>query len=139
MTFVEEYGYLGLFLFCLLAATIIPISSESALIGAILSDLDIPAVLFWATLGNCLGTLINYFLGIFIGNKWLIKNARLNTKAIRISKKYGWPALFLTWLPVIGDPITIIAGILRWNAVMFVSIVFSLRFLRYYLIVVILF
>jgi len=136
MNWVEEYGYFGLFLFCLLAATIIPISSESALIGAIFSNLDISYILLWATIGNCLGTLINYFLGIFIGEKWIYKKTHRSTKrAIHIAKKYGWPALFLSWLPVIGDPITIVAGVFRWNVIVFVTIVFSLRFLRYYLIV----
>ena len=136
MIWVEEYGYAGLFLICLLAATIIPISSESAVIGAILSDLDITYILFWATIGNCLGTLVNYLLGLWIGEKWINKKIKKSTKrAYDISKKYGWPALLLSWLPVIGDPITIVAGVLRWNAIVFVTIVFILRFLRYYLII----
>jgi len=136
MNWIEEYGYLGLFLFSLLAATIIPISSESALIGAILNGLDISFILLWATAGNCLGTLINYFLGIIIGEKWINKKTQKSRqRAVYLSKKYGWPALLLSWLPVIGDPITIIAGVLRWNFILFVSVVFSLRFLRYYLIV----
>ena len=136
MNWVEEYGYAGLFLFCFLAATIIPISSESAVIGALFTDLDTPMILFWATIGNCLGTLVNYFLGYWIGEKWLDKKMNKSTqRSYNLSKNYGWPALLLSWLPIIGDPITIIGGVLRWNIIVFISIVFSLRFLRYYLII----
>jgi len=136
MTWIEEYGYFGLFVFSLLAATIIPVSSESALIGAVLNDMDIYYILLWATIGNCLGTVINYFIGVFIGEKWINKNPKKSTeRAMHLSKKYGWPVMFLSWLPVIGDPITIAAGIFRWNAFVFAIIVFSLRFLRYYLII----
>ena len=140
MNWVEEYGYLGLFLFCLLAATIIPVSSESAFVAAILGKLNISYTLFWATLGNCLGTLINYFAGIFIGKNWLKRtNKKSIARVIHLSHTYGWPTLFLSWMPVIGDPITIAAGVFRWNALVFMVIVFSLRFIRYYLIVKIFF
>jgi membrane protein YqaA with SNARE-associated domain len=136
MTWIDDYGYLGLFFFCLLAATIIPVSSESALVTALLNDLNPNYILLWATFGNCLGTVINYLIGLFIGEKWIRRqNKRSTMRAIAISEKYGWPALFLSWLPVIGDPITIFAGVFRWNAILFIVIVFSLRFLRYYLIV----
>jgi membrane protein YqaA with SNARE-associated domain len=135
MTFVEEYGYLGLFLFCMLAATIVPVSSEGVVAGSLLLKLKPFPVLFWATFGNCSGTLLNYFLGWWLGQKWLErKQNRISNRAYILAHKYGWPTLFLSWLPFIGDPLTIIAGILRWNFVVFVIIVFSLRFLRYYLI-----
>lgn len=136
MDWVEQYGYAGLFLFSLLAATIIPVSSESALAGAILLKMEPMAVLFWATIGNCGGTLINYFLGKWIGVKWLDKKvSRSQQHAYNLAKKYGWWSLLLSWLPIIGDPITIVAGILRWNFINFMLIVFPLRFIRYYIIV----
>lgn len=135
MLWIEEYGYIGLFLFCLLAATIIPVSSESAFIAAIIAKLNIKLVLFWATFGNCSGTFINYLTGWWIGEKWINKKiSKTSGRAYSISKKYGWTTLFLSWLPVIGDPVTIIAGVLRWNIVTFIIIVFTLRFLRYYVI-----
>ena len=136
MTWIGEYGYFGLFIFSLLAATIIPVSSESAVIGAVLNKMDVCYILLWATAGNCLGTLVNYFLGVFIGEKWVKKNPKKSTQRVMyLSNRYGWPVMFLSWLPVIGDPITIAAGIFRWNVFVFGAIVFSLRFLRYYLIV----
>ncbi len=135
MNYIEDYGYAGLFLFCLLAATIIPISSEGAVAGAFLLKMKPLPILFWAALGNSLGTVINYFMGVWIGHKWLEKN-KSNTvqRAYDLSRRYGIWALGLSWLPFIGDPITIIAGISRVNFGLFALIVFSLRTLRYVLI-----
>lgn len=136
MDWVENYGYLGLFLFSLAAATILPISSESALAGALLLKMNPLQVLLWATIGNCLGTVINYFMGQWIGQKWLDKRiSKTNERAFKLTKQYGWWSLLLSWLPVIGDPLTIMAGVLRWNFINFMLIVFPLRFIRYYIIV----
>jgi len=135
MNSVEEYGYIGLFLFCLLAATIVPVSSEGAIAGAFLLKMQPLPVLFWASLGNVLGTLINYYLGVWIGRKWIDQNSKAALqRAYKLAREYGWWALALSWLPVIGDPITIVAGVLRWNVGLFVLVVFPLRILRYYLI-----
>ena len=135
MNFVEEYGYIGLFLFCLLAATIVPVSSEGAITGAFLLKMQPVPVLFWASLGNVLGTLINYYLGVWIGRKWIDQNSKSALqRAYKLAREYGWWALALSWLPVIGDPITIVAGVLRWNVWLFIGVVFPLRILRYYLI-----
>ena len=136
MDWIENYGYAGLFLFSLVAATIIPVSSESAVAGAALIHMKPVPLLFWATLGNCTGTVINYLLGVWVGKKWLTEKLnKSNQKAYKLTQKYGWWSLWLSWLPFIGDPITIIAGVLRWNFLTFSLIVFSLRFIRYYLIV----
>lgn len=136
MSFVEEYGLIGLFLFSLLAATIIPVSSESAVLGALYLEMSPESVLLWASLGNILGTIVNYAIGTWIGLKWL-KAARSASakKAIALTQKYGWLSLFLSWAPFIGDPVTIIAGVMRWNIWLFAAIVFSLRIFRYYLII----
>ncbi len=133
MNFIEEYGYWGLLLFCLLAATIVPISSEGAVAGALALKMKALPVLIWASVGNILGTVVNYFFGIWIGQKWVEKKITKSTKkAYEIAHKYGWWSLLLSWLPIIGDPITIAAGVLRWNFFLFSVIVFSLRILRYY-------
>ncbi len=136
MSFIEEYGFLGLFLFCLMAATIIPISSEGVVAGAIMLKMNSFNVLFWASLGNILGIIVNYFFGLWIGRKWLeTKITTSRQKAYDIAHNYGWWSLLLSWLPIIGDPITIVAGVLRWNFLVFSIIVFSLRILRYYVLV----
>ncbi|KAA3661027.1 MAG: DedA family protein [Calditrichaeota bacterium] len=131
-----EYGYWGLFVFAFLSASIIPVSSEAAILGAILLHWDPWRVLLWAGIGNCLGIGMNYGIGLFAADKWLVKKKELlDSRAYKLAEKYGVLALFLSWLPVIGDPITIAAGILRLNFVLFVVISFSLRLLRYYVLV----
>ena len=115
------------------AATIIPVSSEGAVAGALLLEMKSLPVLLWASLGNILGTVINYFFGTWIGKKWLEKKINKSSKRVyKIAVKYGWWSLFLSWLPFIGDPVTIVAGVLRWNFIVFSIIVFTLRILRYY-------
>lgn len=132
MNFIEDYGFWGLFFFCFMAATIIPVSSEGAVAGALLLNMKPLPVLIWASVGNILGTVLNYFFGAWIGQKWLQKKLNKSSKrAYGIAQKYGWWSLLLSWLPIIGDPITIAAGVLRWNFLLFSLIVFSLRIFRY--------
>ncbi len=131
-----EYGYWGLLLFAFLSASILPVSSEAAILGAIYLEWDSWQVLFWAGIGNCLGIAMNYGIGLFAADKWLSKKkALLQSRSYKLAEKYGILALFLSWMPVIGDPITIAAGVLRMNFLLFVLISFSLRLLRYYLLV----
>lgn len=131
-----EYGYWGLLVFAFLSASVIPVSSEAAILGAIYLEWDPWQVLLWAGIGNCLGIAMNYGIGWFAAEKWLAKKTELlQSRAYKLAEKYGILALFLSWMPVIGDPITIAAGVLRMNFLMFVVISFSLRLLRYYVLV----
>ena len=137
MAFVEEYGYIGLLLFSFLAATIVPVSSEGAVIGAMALDMHPMKILIWASIGNCLGISLNYAVGYWTAERWLQVETMTDSqrKAYKLVHKYGWLALLLSWLPVVGDPITIFAGASRINIWLFVTLAFSLRILRYYLIV----
>ena len=134
------YSYLSLTIFAFLAATIIPVSSEAALAATLaLGTNPIPALIF-ATIGNCAGVAFNYWIGWKGEEKLLHKHLQKKhvAKAYRIIQRWGKWSLLLSWLPVIGDPLTILAGILRINFTLFVAVTFSLRFLRYFLIIAIL-
>ena len=131
------YTLLTLTGFAFLAATIIPLSSEAALAAALsLGSSAIPALIF-ATIGNCAGVAFNYWLGWKGEEKLLHKRLQKKSvdRAYRITQRWGKWSLLLSWLPVIGDPITILAGILRINFKLFVAVAFPLRFLRYLFIV----
>lgn len=132
-----QYGYWGLFVFAFLSASIIPVSSEAGITGAILLKWDPWEVLFWASLGNCLGIIANYGLGYFAAEKWLKKRKDLTegSRAYKLIEKYGTWALLLSWVPFIGDPITIVAGVVRVNFILFAIISSTLRVLRYVVIV----
>lgn len=126
--------YLYLFLTALISATLFPLGSEALLIYDIKQDHNIYLLLLFATLGNSLGSLINYYLGLK-GEAYLeAKNYLKKEKIIRYKKlfdKFGGFALLLSWAPIIGDPITFIAGILKYDLKKFILLVVFSKFARY--------
>ena len=130
--------YLSLFFTSFLAATILPFSSEAALIAALQSDADRTLLLLYASLGNVLAVILNYFLGYFLYEKMhnRLHASKSGKKAYILGQRYGYLALLLSWLPVIGDPLTIVAGVLRLNFWYFLLMAGSLRVLRYYLLII---
>lgn len=129
--------YLILFISAFVSATLIPFGSEALLIYDIKEGFNIPLLLFVATLGNSLGSIVNYFLGLK-GEEYLIKKKLLKEKSILKTKKYfdkyGAFCILFSWLPIIGDPITFIAGILKFNLKLFILLVVIVKFLRYFVI-----
>jgi len=125
---------LALFVTAFLAATILPFSSEAAFLLALNSDMPIFSALLFASTGNILAIIVNYFLGYFIYEKTKDKlfASKVGVKAYRFGHKYAYFALLLSWLPILGDPLTIVAGLVRLKFIYFILIAGSLRVLRYY-------
>lgn len=123
-----------LFLTALISATLFPLGSEALLIYDITQGYSLWTLLFFATLGNSLGSLINYFLGLkgeeFCERKKYLKKEKIQ-KYKNFFDKYGGYTLLLSWMPIIGDPITFIAGILKYNIKKFIILVILAKFLRY--------
>jgi len=130
---------IALFLSAFLAATILPLSSEVAFMTALANDMPMLTALFFASSGNILAIVFNYFLGYLLYEKTHIKleKSKIGNKALRYGHKYGYGALVFSWMPVIGDPVTLVAGLLRLNFLYFFLISASLRFLRYYILAII--
>jgi len=126
---------LALFFSAFLAATILPFSSEVAFVTAIQSGMEFSHALLAASSGNILAIILNYYLGYFLYEKTKTKllSSKVGKKAFAYGHRYGLWALLLSWLPIIGDPLTIVAGLVRVNFVWFVIIAGSLRIGRYYL------
>ena len=127
---------LSLFVTAFLAATILPFSSEVALFGAVEAGLDRETALFVASSGNILAIIFNYALGYFLYEKTktkLLKN-KITKKALHVGHHYGYWALLLSWLPLIGDPLTLVAGMVRLNFFAFLILAGALRIGRYILI-----
>lgn len=127
---------LGVFGWSLLAATLVPLSSEAALAAAHAASLA-PAwlLLLVATAGNLLGSAINWALGAYLGHfrqhRWFpIKPASLAAAEARF-ERWGWPGLLLAWLPIVGDPLTFAAGLLRYPFGRFLLLVGIGKALRY--------
>ena len=114
-----EWGYIGLFVASFLAATIIPLSSEVVLTILIANNYDFTFSLLIASIGNWLGGMSSYGIGR-LGNWRLIeKYLKVKMEVIKSWKlkidKFGSVLAFLSWLPIIGDPIAIGLGFFRTN------------------------
>jgi len=132
-------GYAGMFVSALVAATILPLGSEVVLVSLLSSGYNAPALLVLATTGNTLGALVNYALGRWAGplvlQKWLKMSDNDLRKATSRYSRYGKLSLCFSWLPVIGDPITVLAGTLRVPLVWFIPLVALGKGLRYLVII----
>jgi len=130
-----ELGYFGLFAASFLAATILPLSSEVVLSLLLVNGLSPVALVAVATLGNVLGSLTNYGLGYWaslgIVKKWLKISEEQLLRAEQRFEKYGLLSLCFAWVPIVGDPITVIAGILRIRLLWFVLLVTAGKLARY--------
>lgn len=131
--------YVSLFFVSLLSATMIPMSSEAALVGALALGLDPFEVLFAASLGNCIGVTINYFLGLYGITYFIEKIFKFDDKKLHTYqdkyRKYNYLFLLASWLPIIGDPITLYLGIVKCNFVKFSLFVYTTRIIRYIVII----
>jgi membrane protein YqaA with SNARE-associated domain len=129
-------AYIGLFFAALLAATIIPAQSEALLVGLLVSGQYDPWLLVTvASVGNVLGSLINWLLGYgiqqFRHKKWFpVREATLD-RTVGWYRRYGRWSLLLSWVPIIGDPLTVAAGILRERLGIFLLLVTIAKAGRY--------
>ena len=125
---------LSLFFSAFLAATILPFSSEVAFIAAITNDMPLLNAMLAASSGNILAIVANYWFGYWLYDE--TKESLISSKSgnwsLKYGEKYGYYILFFSWLPLIGDPLTLVAGVLRLNFLWFFLIAGSLRVARYY-------
>ncbi|WP_433771873.1 YqaA family protein [Pseudomonas putida] len=129
-------AYFGLFLAAFGAATLLPLQSEALLVGLLLSDKYwLWSLLAVATLGNVLGSLVNWWLGRaierFRDRRWFPVSAAHLEKARIHYQRYGHWSLLLSWMPVIGDPLTLVAGVMREPLGRFLLIVTLAKGARY--------
>jgi len=128
-------GYLGMFLSAFLAATILPFSSEVVLSALFGSGLNGFLLLVVASVGNVLGSIVNYVLGYKFGKDIATQKLKVSdvafTRASDMFTRWGKWSLFLCWVPVIGDPITLVAGVLRSPLWFFVLVVTISKTARY--------
>ena len=111
-----------------MVATIVPFSSEAYLVSLIiLNKYNVILLLLSASLGNVLGSVFNWICGYyatyFIQKKWFPINQKQIDKASFYFSKYGKWSLLLGWVPFIGDPITFVAGTLRYSFLPFLLLV----------------
>ncbi len=135
MDSLAQYGYLGLLLASFLAATILPVGSEVMLGVLLVNDYNPCAILVVATVGNVAGSLVNYGLGWWGGRRFATRLLRLPPADMAAAEKryarWGTFGLLFAWLPIIGDPLTVVAGALKTPIGLFLVLVTAGKMLRY--------
>ena len=127
--------YAGLFMAALAAATILPMQSEAVLVGLLLADYSPWLLITVASVGNVLGSVINWLLGRgierFRDRPWFPASGAKLERAQHWYRRYGKWSLLLSWTPIIGDPLTVVAGVLREPFPMFLLLVTIAKIGRY--------
>lgn len=129
--------YLGLFISAFAAASLLPLQSEAVLVGLLLNGSQPVALLLTvASLGNVLGSVLNAALGRglerFHGRRWFPVSERQLERAKSRYRRYGRWSLLLSWMPLIGDPLTLVAGVMRepwWSFLLLVTVAKAGRYL----------
>lgn len=137
MVHLTEFA--GLFLVCFLAATVLPAQSEILLAGMVLAQ-HYPAwaLIAVATVGNVLGSTVNWLLGRYLahfeGRRWFPVKREQMHRAEGWYRRWGKWSLLLSWAPFIGDPLTLVAGVLREPLPIFLALVALAKLGRYILV-----
>ena len=132
---LNQPGYASLFFMSFLASTLLPLGSEWLLVMMLAAGYDPLSVVAVATVGNYLGGVVTYLLGI-AGGSWLIDkvlrvSAHQQERARQHYTRFGVYSLLFSWLPVVGDPLCLVAGMLRVNFGLFSLLVASGKLARY--------
>ncbi|MDA8141145.1 MAG: DedA family protein [Desulfobacteraceae bacterium] len=130
-------AYFGLFVAAFGAATLLPLQSEAVLTSLLIIDKHPAwALVAVASFGNVLGSVVNWLIGRFIEHcrhkPWFPVGEDRLARAQRSYQRFGHWSLLLSWMPLIGDPLTVIAGVMRepfWSFVLIVLIAKTGRYI----------
>ncbi len=133
------YGPLGMFIAAFLAGSFLPFSSEVVMIGLLGMGVDATALLLWGTVGNVLGSVVNYALGTLGREEWMTRYAHVPPEKLERGKnyvkRYGPWAGLLAFLPALGTLVVVAMGYLRTPRLSsFLTITLS-KYLRYQILV----
>lgn len=131
------FSLAGLFAIAFVAATILPAQSEAALVGLLVIGKQSPALLVVAaTIGNVLGSVVNWLLGRWIEHyrhrRWFPISEQALDGATGWYRRWGRWSLLLSWAPIGGDALTVVAGVLRepfWSFLLLVTIAKAGRYI----------
>ena len=136
---LESYGYWGMFLAAFLAGSFFPFSSEAVMVGLMAAGLDPWVLMIYGTVGNVLGSIVNYGVGRMGKLEWIEKYLHVKKKDLDRAQRFmagrgAWMGFF-AFLPILGSAITIALGLMRANIVItFVSITLG-KIFRYIILI----
>lgn len=132
---LNQPGYASLFTVSFLASTLLPLGSEWLLVMMLASGYEPLSAVATATAGNYLGAVTTYLIGMY-GGVWLVEKVlrvspQQQERAHTYYRRYGAFSLLFSWLPIVGDPLCMVGGVLRINFWLFTLLVASGKFVRY--------
>jgi membrane protein YqaA with SNARE-associated domain len=139
ITFLTQYGYWGMFLAAFLAGSVFPFSSEAVILALMATGLDPWQLMIYGTIGNVLGSVVNYAIGRMGKMEWIEKYLHVKKKdldrAHRFLAGHGAWMGFFAFLPVLGSAITIALGLMRSNVIItFIAITIG-KIFRYVILI----
>ena len=139
ISFLMNWGYMGMAISAFLAASILPFSSEAVMVGLLAAGLDMWALVAWGTVGNVLGSLFNYGIGRLGKMEWIEKYLHVKKKNLDKAERFmagrgAWMGFF-AFLPLLGSAITIVLGLTRANIPISILSITIGKVLRYVLLV----
>ena len=132
---IYNNGYLNLFILSFLASTFLPLGTEALVVALVYMGFNPFLVVMTATIGNFLGACTTYYIGLKGRDaieKYFSPSPKKLEKSERLFKKYGVYTLLFTWVPGIGDAITMVAGLMNFSFRVFSILVFIGKFARYF-------
>ena len=137
--FLTQYGYWGMLLAAFLAGSFFPFSSEAVLVGLMATGLDPWLLMVYGTIGNVLGSIVNYGVGRMGKMEWIEKYLHVKKESLEKARRFmagrgAWMGFF-AFLPVLGSAITIALGLMRANIVItFIAITLG-KIFRYIILI----
>lgn len=137
--FFIENGTVGMFISALLAGSVFPLSSEIVLAGLVAAGVAPLELLFSASVGNTLGSCVNYWIGSLGRDEWIERWTKIKPERLERGKRYvrrfGFWIGLVAWIPVLGELVTVALGYLRTNFPLTVVTIFFGKFFRYWVII----
>jgi membrane protein YqaA with SNARE-associated domain len=132
---LNQPGYGALFTLSFLASTLLPLGSEWLLVLMLTAGYSPLAVVTVATVGNSLGGVTCWIVGLY-GGRWFVErllkvSPDQQERARAYYRRFGAFTLFFSWLPFIGDPLCVVAGMMRIDLWLFTLLVASGKLFRY--------
>ncbi len=133
--FFKDYGYWGMGMLAFLSGSIVPIASEVLLLFFLGIGLNAICLTFAATIGNTLGGITCFMMGMLASKEWVMRFFKVPEKRMKradaIIQKYGYWAAALSFVPALGEVLLLTLGIMRVNPMKVIVVMAVGKFLRY--------
>ena len=137
--FLTGYGYTGMFIASLLAGSVLPFSSEAVMVGLMAAGLDPWLLALYGTIGNVIGSMVNYWVGHMGKTEWFERYLHVKPRDMERAERFmaGRGALmgFFAFVPVIGSAITVLLGLMRANLLITFLAVTAGKMVRYVILI----